>query len=318
MQQVWEKIKSWPFIFDGFVAFQANKRIAGRTPRFAIIGIVLFFTLFIGSAWIYGYFNPKPQVRVTKEIVKPTVEAQPTTANQNIPTVNQVNPSPVPSLTPTLILTLTPIPPSGIEEEQVVKVVDGDTIQVSSGKVIRIIGIDTPETVDPRKTVQCFGIEASNKAKEILLNKTVQLESDATQGNKDKYNRYLRYVWMDNKTTDYGASMIQNGYAFEYTYYLPYKYQEKYKALQKEAEQNKKGLWADGACSTKSTTQDISNPTVQNSPPAQKISEDFTCVGKTKCAEMVSCAEAMFYLNNCGVSGLDGDKDGVPCETLCR
>src|SRR5689334_10458762 len=72
----------------------------------------------------------------------------------------------------------------------VVKVVDGDTIDVSQGTTkykIRIIGINTPETVDPRRPVQCFGKEASAKAKEILTNQSVRLESDPTQSDKDKY-----------------------------------------------------------------------------------------------------------------------------------
>ena len=55
---------------------------------------------------------------------------------------------------------------------QVIKVVDGDTITIDlNGKAetIRLIGINTPETVDPRKPVECFGVEASNKAKELLI-----------------------------------------------------------------------------------------------------------------------------------------------------
>lgn len=48
------------------------------------------------------------------------------------------------------------------------------------------------------------------------------------------------------------------------------------------------------------------------------IPETFSCQGKTKCGEMVSCSEAYFYLQTCGVNRLDGDKDGIPCETLCE
>ena len=72
----------------------------------------------------------------------------------------------------------------------VVKVVDGDTIDVQIGEKIervRMIGVDTPETVDPRKTAQCFGKEASNKTKEMLGGKNVRLESDSTQDDRDKY-----------------------------------------------------------------------------------------------------------------------------------
>ena len=71
----------------------------------------------------------------------------------------------------------------------VTKVVDGDTIAVEmNGKkeTVRLIGLDTPETVEPRKPVQCFGKQASDKAKEILSGKRVRLEMDASQGERDK------------------------------------------------------------------------------------------------------------------------------------
>ena len=137
----------------------------------------------------------------------------------------------------------------------VVKVVDGDTIDVSiDGKVerLRLIGIDTPETVDPRKPVECFGVEASNKAKTILLGKKVYLESDNTQGELDKYSRLLRYVFLEDGT-NFNLLMIKEGYAHEYTYNLPYKYQSEFKQAQKDAEANKKGLWASGVCEDKVT-----------------------------------------------------------------
>jgi micrococcal nuclease len=137
----------------------------------------------------------------------------------------------------------------------VTSVVDGDTIKVNiNGKVetIRLIGIDTPETVDPRKPVQCFGVEASNKAKAILTGKKVSLESDSSQGEFDKYNRLLRYVFLEDKT-NFNLLMIKEGYAHEYTYDLPYKYQSEFKQAQNIAEINKKGLWASGVCESKPT-----------------------------------------------------------------
>jgi len=109
----------------------------------------------------------------------------------------------------------------------VVKVVDGDTLSVSiNGKTetIRLIGINTPETVDPRKPVECFGKEASNKAKELLSGKRVRLETDSTQGDRDKYGRLLRYVWLEYDIF-FNKQMISDGYAYEYTYSKPYKYQ---------------------------------------------------------------------------------------------
>lgn len=136
------------------------------------------------------------------------------------------------------------------EKADVIKVVDGDTITVLlNGKkqTIRIIGIDTPETVDPRKPVQCYGQAASDRAKELLSNQPVWLESDPTQGNTDKYGRLLRYVFI-NGSDDYGLGAILEGYAHEYTYDVPYKYQVEYKKAEKAAMTAKIGLWADNAC----------------------------------------------------------------------
>jgi micrococcal nuclease len=133
---------------------------------------------------------------------------------------------------------------------QVINVVDGDTIDVDiNGKEerLRMIGVNTPETVDPRRTVECFGKEASNKTKELLSGKSVYLESDATQGDRDKYGRLLRYIFMEDGT-NYNYWLISNGYAFEYTYNLPYKYQSEFKNAQEFAEINKLGLWAPNTC----------------------------------------------------------------------
>lgn len=141
---------------------------------------------------------------------------------------------------------------------EVVRVVDGDTIDVSiDGKVqrLRLIGINTPETVDPRKPVECFGKEASNKAKSLLTGKKVIIESDSSQGERDKYDRLLRYVFFEDGTS-FNLLMIKEGYAYEYTYDTAYKYQAKFKEAQKEAETNKAGLWGD-TCNGKATPVDI-------------------------------------------------------------
>jgi len=132
----------------------------------------------------------------------------------------------------------------------VVKVVDGDTIKVDingTTETLRLIGINTPETVDPRKPVECFGIEASNRAKELLTNKKVRLEADPSQGERGIYGRLLRYIWLEDGTF-FNKQMILDGYANEYTYNTPYKYQNEFKQAEKEARENKRGLCADDAC----------------------------------------------------------------------
>ncbi len=135
------------------------------------------------------------------------------------------------------------------ENAKVIRMVDGDTIKVlinNKEDTVRLIGIDTPETVDPRKPVQCFGVEASNKTKEVLTGKTIILESDPTQGNRDKYQRLLRYVFLND--LNFNKFMISEGYAHEYTYRIPYKYQEKFKNAERIAREENRGLWNENSC----------------------------------------------------------------------
>lgn len=135
---------------------------------------------------------------------------------------------------------------------KVTKVIDGDTIQVNIGskkEKVRLIGIDTPETVDPRKSVQCFGKEASQKAKKLMSGKSVRLEADATNSNKDKYNRLLRYVYLKNGTF-VNEYMVKEGYAFVYLQF-PFQYMTEFKQYQSEAQSASKGLWNVNACPQK-------------------------------------------------------------------
>ncbi|MBU1118935.1 thermonuclease family protein [Patescibacteria group bacterium] len=131
----------------------------------------------------------------------------------------------------------------------VARVVDGDTIKVDiNGKAesVRLIGIDTPETVHPTKPVECFGKEASNKMKELVQDKKVRLEKDALGADRDKYQRLLRYVYLEDGTF-VNEVMVKEGYAYAYTSF-PFTFLEQFKQDQSEAKENGKGLWADGVC----------------------------------------------------------------------
>ena len=132
----------------------------------------------------------------------------------------------------------------------VTKVVDGDTIDVTqNGQTfkVRLIGINTPETVDPRKPVECFGKEASAKMTELVLDKKVHLVADTSQADTDKYQRQLRYIFLENGI-NINELMISEGYAYEYTYDVPYKYQADFKLAQQEAKDNRRGLWNPLVC----------------------------------------------------------------------
>ena len=133
---------------------------------------------------------------------------------------------------------------SSQETAKVLRVIDGDTIEIRLGnnlESVRMIGIDAPETVDPRKTIECFGKEASRKASVLLDGKEITLESDPTQGNRDKYGRLLRYIFLDD--LNFNKLMIREGFAHEYTYNFPYKHQEEFRNAEKDARENQKGLW---------------------------------------------------------------------------
>lgn len=139
---------------------------------------------------------------------------------------------------------------------KVLRVVDGDTIHINyNGKdeKIRFIGLDTPETKDPRKPIQCFGREATAKMTEFAENKNVRLEFDKTQGERDKYGRILAFVYSeDNKNLAY--EMIRQGYGNEYTYNSnPYKYQNEFKEAARKAREENKGLWAENTCAGNAT-----------------------------------------------------------------
>lgn len=130
---------------------------------------------------------------------------------------------------------------------KVTSVVDGDTIRVlidGKTQTVRLLAIDTPETKDPRKAVQCFGESASQKMAELVKDKFVKLENDTTQPDKDKYQRLLRYVYLEDGT-NVNAEMVKQGFAFAYTRF-PTAQLDQMRAYEKEARENNRGLW--GSC----------------------------------------------------------------------
>lgn len=129
------------------------------------------------------------------------------------------------------------------------RVVDGDTIEIFQyGKYekIRMLGIDTPESVDPRKPVQCFAKEATARLKELIMEKDLILTPDMTNDDRDKYGRLLRYVALTDGTS-VNAEMIRQGYAYAYIKF-PFEQRAEYLKLQTEARDAGRGLWATTTC----------------------------------------------------------------------
>jgi len=137
-----------------------------------------------------------------------------------------------------LILSFFP-PFSNGETFKVNRVIDGDTLLLSKGERIRLIGVDTPETKHPQKPVERFGKEAYLFTKRMVEGKEVRLEYDWQR--KDKYGRILGYVYLLDGTF-LNAEIIKQGYGFAYTRF-PFKYLEEFRQYEREARENKRGLW---------------------------------------------------------------------------
>jgi micrococcal nuclease len=130
-----------------------------------------------------------------------------------------------------------PASPSGT----VTRVVDGDTIVVEGVGKVRLIGVDTPETVHPRKPVKVMGREAAAATKRLGLGKTVRLETDVQT--HDRYGRFLAYVWLPDGTM-LNAELVRLGYARVSTYPPNVKYQDRFVALERDAREAERGLWS--------------------------------------------------------------------------
>ena len=119
------------------------------------------------------------------------------------------------------------------------RVVDGDTIILNGRERVRLIGVDTPETVDPRRPVQYFGKEASAFTKRMVEGKRVRLEYDQTR--KDRYGRTLAYVYLEDGT-HLNAEIVKQGYGHAYTRF-PFRYLKEFRRYEREAREAGRGLW---------------------------------------------------------------------------
>lgn len=206
----------------------------------------------------------------------------------------------------------------------VISVVDGDTIKVSELGTLRLIGMDTPETKDPRKPVQCFGKEASARATELLSGKKAYLEFDPTN-RIDKYGRTLAYVYREDGYF-FNAEMIKEGYANSYTKY-PHPKLEEFNGYQKSAREGSKGLWASTTCNGDSTQSVV----VPETPVASSTPAKTTTPTAPKPASSAPASTSGFIAGTCTelkakglgnfpkgdpnyTSGRDRDKDGIACN----
>ena len=126
-----------------------------------------------------------------------------------------------------------------VQWRRVVRVVDGDTLLLDRNERVRLIGVDTPETVDPRRPVEWFGKEASAFTKRMVEGKKVRLEYD--QDRKDRFGRTLAYVYLEDGTF-LNAEIVKQGYGHAYTQF-PFKYLEEFRGYERQAREAQRGLW---------------------------------------------------------------------------
>ena len=121
------------------------------------------------------------------------------------------------------------------------RVVDGDTL-VAADERVRLIGVDTPESVDPRRAVQCFGREASAYLSSLLPPGTpVRLVADVEQ--RDRYDRLLAYVYRLPDGLFVNAELLRSGHAQVLTVPPNVAHSDRFVALAAEARRTGRGLW---------------------------------------------------------------------------
>lgn len=211
---------------------------------------------------------------------------------------------------------------------RVVGVTDGDTIKVldegNKQHTIRLAEIDAPERGQP------WGDRSRQALAALVFSKTVSVQQTDT----DRYGRVVARVFADGE--DINRTMVEVGAAWAYRQYLT---DETLIATEARARRERVGLWSMGETQTvapwewrqgervgNGARSDPENVTPVQSLLATPVSsvrsdrhavDQFSCSGNRYCPQMSSCAEANFYLRQCGVSSLDGDSDGEACEVLC-
>ncbi len=188
---------------------------------------------------------------------------------------------------------------------RVVGISDGDTLTVQTDDNrrvrVRLAGIDAPEHDQP------YGAAATRSLSALALDRAVRVRVVA----EDDYGRTVGTVFADGRDLD--AEQVRRGMAWVYRRYAR---SRSLYALEAEAKQARRGLWAD---SNPIPPWDWRHGGKTSKPsPSPSPSPSSRCGTKRTCGEMASCEEARFYLDHCGVKRLDRDKDGVPCEALCR
>jgi micrococcal nuclease len=136
---------------------------------------------------------------------------------------------------------------------RVLRIVDGDTVVLSGPDkpvTVRLIGVDTPETVHPNKPVERFGREASAFLKTLIGGKLVRVAYEPGSSHQDKYGRTLAYLYLEPGGLFVNREIIARGYGHAYTKY-PFTFLEDFRAAERAAREGQLGLWGPGSTAEK-------------------------------------------------------------------
>lgn len=190
---------------------------------------------------------------------------------------------------------------------RVVGVSDGDTLTCLTNQrqsiKTRLHGIDAPESK------QAFGTQSKISLSNLVYGKDVVLNVK----DRDKYGRTVADVLINGKSAN--LAQVENGMAWAYRQYLKGDDALVYVAAETRAKSAKRGLWVD--LSPIAPSEFRHKKKIPQLIPKNQNSSGFSCAKRT-CSQMTSCEEARYSMTVCGVSTLDGDHDGVPCEKICR
>lgn len=185
-----------------------------------VVNLVLALTVMVLASFGLVYVSPDGEI----------LPAPPKSALESAP-------SPVAQV---LGQSTTTLPGGELESAVVVRVIDGDTIQLQDGRTLRYIGIDTPETKHPTVGKECYGDQASRRNLELVEGQTVQLEKDVSE--TDRYQRLLRYVWLNDRMIN--EQLVAEGYATAVSFPPDIRHQAELQAAEQEAREAGLGLWS--------------------------------------------------------------------------
>ncbi len=260
--------------------YQRSAQIVALRGRLASVGQAwgtqgrrvnsLFCSALVLASIVAGCSSSSPETLATPSTSSTSADESTTTS-----TTSLALPSSTSLVAATTTSTQGPALPAG-EDATITRHVDGDTIYVSGLGSVRLIGIDTPETKDPRTVVECFGKEASNHIAALLpIGTRVRVVYDVQR--TDRYNRALAYLYRSSDALFINAAMIIEGYAAAYRYPPDVANADWFAALDRQARNANVGLWAacggidtpaSGAGSGATTTTAAATPSGTNCSPS--------------------------------------------------